>query len=42
MTLDGLGNREQALISAFALALATDAALLIDWGRRGCDGSAAV
>ena len=29
------------MISAFALALATDAALLIDWGRRGCDGYAA-
>ena len=28
----GLGNREHALLSSFALALATDAALFVDWG----------
>ena len=28
----GLGNREHALLSAFGLALATDAALFVDWG----------
>ena len=30
----GLGNREHALLSSFALALATDAALFVDWGAR--------
>ena len=28
----GLGNREHALLSSFGLALATDAALFVDWG----------
>lgn len=28
----GLGNREHSLLSAFALALAADAALFVDWG----------
>ena len=34
---NGLGNREQALLSSFALALAADAALVVEWPPRGCD-----
>ena len=34
---NGLGNREQALLSGFALALAADAALVVEWPPRGCD-----
>ena len=34
---NGLGNREQALLSCFALALAAEAALVVEWPPRGCD-----
>ena len=37
---NGLGNREQALLSGFALALAADAALVVEWPPRGCDNYA--
>ena len=37
---NGLGNREQALLSSFALALAADAALVVEWPPRGCDNYA--
>ena len=39
---NGLGNREQALLSSFALALAADAALVVEWPPRGCDNYAGV
>ena len=38
----GLGNREQALLSSFALALATDAALFVSWTPIGCNSNADV
>ena len=33
----GLGNRHHALVSAFALALARDAALYVDWPDQRCN-----
>ena len=36
----GLGNREQALLSSFALALATDSALFVSWTPIGCNSNA--
>ena len=39
---NGLGNREQALLSCFALALAANAALVVEWPPRGCDNYAGV
>ena len=39
---NGLGNREQALHSSFALALAANAALVVEWPPRGCDNYAGV
>ena len=39
---NGLGNREQALLSSFALALAANAALVVEWPLRGCDNYAGV
>lgn len=33
---NGLGNREQALLSSFALALASDAALVVEWPSPSC------
>ena len=38
----GLGNREQALLSSFALALATDSALFVSWTPIGCNSNADV
>ena len=39
---NGLWNREQALLSGFALALAANAALVVEWPPRGCDNYAGV
>ena len=33
---NGLGNREQALLSSFALALAANAALVVEWPLWAC------
>mmetsp|Transcript_30346 Transcript_30346/g.90977 ORF Transcript_30346/g.90977 Transcript_30346/m.90977 type:complete len:118 (-) Transcript_30346:1011-1364(-) len=34
---NGLGNREHAVVSSFALALHLRAALFVNWEDRGCD-----